>query len=157
MTKQRQQKRILATIPQRAVAIFIDGLIIFAIYFAVAAIVSLTAGSSGLFYFYNSNLVNLGVWFFSFAYFACFESLNQGTPGKHIMGLRVKHLDGRELTGKEAFLRTLLRLVDGFPYFIPYALGAAFASGSDNKQRLGDAVAQSMVVNTRKEQKKHGE
>lgn len=81
------------------------------------------------------------------AYFVAMEGTIGATLGKLAMGIRVVGPDGSKLGGGSAFIRNLARLVDGFPYVIPYVVGAiAVWSDGDTRQRLGDRWAHSVVV-----------
>ena len=68
-------------------------------------------------------------------------------PGKLLLGLRVRSLDGARLTLLDATIRNALRGVDGFPYFIPYLVGAiTIWSDESDRQRLGDRAAKTVVT-----------
>ncbi len=82
-------------------------------------------------------------------YYLLFEALNGGrTPGKAAFGIRVATVDGRPLTLAAVTLRTLLRLVDFLPLL--YAVGAMSVVATSKNQRLGDLVANTVVVRDRK-------
>ena len=82
----------------------------------------------------------------AFAYYVIFEVLAGATVGKMIVNLRVVRLDGERLGLEAAIIRTLLRPIDAFPYFIPYLVGAVAIWGGDNRQRLGDRAAGTIVT-----------
>ena len=77
-------------------------------------------------------------------YFATEAAWGQ-TLGKRLLGLRVAERDGggRPGPGKVA-VRTLLRIVDGFPAF--YLLGLIVMLVTPGKQRVGDLAAGTTVV-----------
>ncbi len=80
-------------------------------------------------------------------YFMVMEASLGATLGKLAMGIRVVKPDGSKLDWGSAFIRNLSRLVDGFPYVIPYLVGAiAVWSDPTTRQRLGDRWAHSVVV-----------
>lgn len=82
-------------------------------------------------------------------YYVVFEALNGGrTPGKAAFGIRVATTDGTPLSLGAVTLRTLMRLVDFLP--AAYAIGAIAISTSARNQRLGDLVANTVVVRDRK-------
>ncbi|MGZ6281557.1 MAG: RDD family protein [Ktedonobacteraceae bacterium] len=58
----------------------------------------------------------------------------------------VTEADSSPITYGAALVRTILLIVDAIPYVIPYLLGAILIWTSDKKQRLGDRVAQTIVV-----------
>lgn len=80
-------------------------------------------------------------------YFVLFEWLASATPGKFAVGIRVRRADGRGRIGfGQSFTRNLARLLDAFPYLIPYIVGAIAVRSSPAKQRLGDRWATTVVV-----------
>lgn len=83
------------------------------------------------------------------AYYVVFEAWLGATPGKLVLGLRVRGLGGARPSPRAAAIRNVLRLVDAFPYVIPY-LVAAVAVWSDHDppapQRLGDRAARTIVT-----------
>ena len=79
-------------------------------------------------------------------YFIAFETAFGGTIGKLVLGLRVRYRDGSPVAIDAALVRNLLRLVDCFPYFIPYLLGAVFIWTGNERQRLGDKLAETIVT-----------
>lgn len=79
-----------------------------------------------------------------FAYPILAEALIGATLGKLLLGLRVVMEDGRAVGLGASAIRNLLRIVDFLPFF--YIAGLAFMASSDKRQRLGDRVAQTLVV-----------
>lgn len=80
-----------------------------------------------------------------YGYYAIFEALWNGqTPGKRAIHLRVITSSGRPITGYEALLRNLVRIVDQIPGF--YAVGLITLFCTERNQRLGDLVADTVVV-----------
>jgi uncharacterized RDD family membrane protein YckC len=80
------------------------------------------------------------------AYFVLLEGAFGATVGKVVLGIRVRALDGTRIGFGAAAIRNLARVVDGFPYLIPYLVGAIAVSRSDIDQRLGDRWAKTVVV-----------
>ncbi len=68
------------------------------------------------------------------------------TVGKLAAGLRVLRVDGRDVGFGGSVVRNLLRLVDAFPFVIPFLLGAIFIWNTGRSQRLGDLAAHTVVV-----------
>ena len=66
------------------------------------------------------------------------------TPGKRIMGLRVVMADGLPVTVAASLSRNLLRAADFLPFM--YALGAVCVLARRDFRRLGDLVADTLVV-----------
>ena len=78
------------------------------------------------------------------------EATLGATVGKLVRGLRVRRHDGSPLGWGGAAVRNVLRLVDGFPYFVPHLLGVLVAyRDRPLRRRLGDRAAGSIVVSTR--------
>ena len=80
------------------------------------------------------------------AYFVLLEGAFGATIGKLVLGIRVRALDGTRIGFGAAAIRNLARVVDGFPYLIPYLVGAIAVSRSETDQRLGDRWAKTVVV-----------
>jgi len=84
-----------------------------------------------------------------FMYFIIAEAVLGATIGKMALGIRVVRLDGLPISWGQSITRNLLRIIDHIPYGIPYLLGAILIWASSAKQRLGDRVAQTVVVRRR--------
>src|SRR5882724_4343371 len=85
-------------------------------------------------------------------YFAFFEWIWNGqTPGKRWLKLRVIREDGRPITFWEAAVRNLVRIFDMLPLApIPfYSIGLICVFISSRDQRVGDAMAGTVVVRER--------
>jgi uncharacterized RDD family membrane protein YckC len=81
-------------------------------------------------------------------YYIVFEALNGGrTPGKAVFGIRVASVDGAPVGLGAVSLRTLMRLVDFLP--AAYAVGAIAIVTNSRNQRLGDMVANTVVIRDR--------
>ncbi len=57
--------------------------------------------------------------------------------------IKVVREDGGKIDMNQAFIRNILRIIDGL---IAYLVGAVLIWRSDKKQRLGDSVAKTVVV-----------
>ncbi|GAC1572554.1 MAG: hypothetical protein NVS3B23_07950 [Candidatus Saccharimonadales bacterium] len=79
-------------------------------------------------------------------YFVVFETIKGATIGKMAAGITVVQVDGSKTTFKKALLRNVVRLVDGFPYVIPYVLGMIIMAVTKKHQRIGDKIAGTIVV-----------
>jgi uncharacterized RDD family membrane protein YckC len=87
----------------------------------------------------------VGSWFLIFP---VIEAINNGqTIGKAIVGVRVKQLNGANAGFGRLLARHLFDFVDYMPFF--GIVGVIVAANTDNKQRVGDLVAQTIVVNSR--------
>jgi uncharacterized RDD family membrane protein YckC len=84
-----------------------------------------------------------------FVYFIVMEALLGATVGKMALGIRVVKLDGSPISWWDSIVRNLWRIIDSIPGVIPYLLGALLILTSPTKQRLGDRLAQTVVVRRR--------
>jgi uncharacterized RDD family membrane protein YckC len=66
------------------------------------------------------------------------------TVGKKLLGIKVVKEDGSPCTYGSTLLRNLLEIIDGLFY---YVVGFIFMASGDKRQRLGDRVAGTVVVN----------
>jgi uncharacterized RDD family membrane protein YckC len=103
----------------------------------------------------NSSSVGLLWLVLAVAYYVVFEGALGTTPGKFPLGLRVRMADGTPCTWRAALVRNVLRVVDMFPYLIPYLVGAIVIwdddsepgeAGPRRRRRLGDRAAGTLVV-----------
>lgn len=138
--KSRSADSGYASLGRRSLAFLIDALLVL-----VLASVVLAVPGAG---FYDDHTVAAGLIFFAvatavFNYFAISEWKWGGrTVGKKALGIRVLTEDGEALGFAAASMRNLLRLVDFFFFLI----GAILIVGTGRRQRLGDQVAQTVVV-----------
>ncbi len=139
----------LAGIGSRFLALVIDTLIQFIIYFIGMIVFALvTVGSYGFSWIPKS----MGIAFFVilvfcvyWGYFALFEAFWKGqTPGKKYAGIRVIKDSGRPINAFESITRNLMRAVDSLPGF--YGVGLATMMLNKQSRRLGDFVAGTIVV-----------
>lgn len=83
-------------------------------------------------------------------YFSLFEAFRNGqTPGKRVMKIRVIKDSGRQITFFEALARNLLRVVDSMPL---YLIGTISILVTKQNKRLGDLVADTIVVHERSDE-----
>jgi uncharacterized RDD family membrane protein YckC len=89
-------------------------------------------------------LVCLAWWLFAMS---ILPTLTGGsTFGMALLHLRVVRMDGSSPSVLRHLARTLLWVVDGFPYFIPGAIGLLCIAVTPTNQRVGDVAAQTIVV-----------
>ncbi len=82
-------------------------------------------------------------------YFAYFESTTGQTIGKSLVSIRVvDQTSGGRVDLLSAFIRNIARIADFLPVF--YILGAIAIESSARKQRIGDMVANTLVVKVQK-------
>ncbi|RQD69471.1 MAG: RDD family protein [Tindallia sp. MSAO_Bac2] len=77
-------------------------------------------------------------------YYVLMEGLVGATLGKMAMGIQVRKLDGSLCGIGPAAVRNVLRIVDALPTL--YIVGIILISNSPMNQRLGDRVANTVVV-----------
>lgn len=83
----------------------------------------------------------------SIVYGFLLEGLYGYTPGKYLLGLVVVKSDGSNYTIGASTLRNLLWLVDSLPTLNLVAIAMIFLT--DENQRVGDLVADTVVVRQR--------
>ena len=127
----------------RALALIIDSLIFGLGACGVLLIVAL--GSGGEFETTGGPawIVNGLFTLIFLAYFVVLEATSGATLGKRVLKLKVVNVDGSPIEMREALIRNVLRIVDGFFF---YLVGAVLIWTNPNKQRLGDRVANTIVV-----------
>ena len=91
--------------------------------------------------------IYLGVILGFFGYYIVLEGLTGQTLGKRVAGVVVVSRDGSPITFGQALTRNLLRLVDGI---LNYAVGLVVMLVSEDRQRIGDHVADTVVVRARR-------
>jgi uncharacterized RDD family membrane protein YckC len=82
---------------------------------------------------------------FALAYYIGFEAITAATPGKMMMGLRVIKVNGEACGLREVLIRNLLRIVDGFFFYVVAVVAIAI---TQKRQRIGDLAAGTLVVAT---------
>jgi uncharacterized RDD family membrane protein YckC len=125
---------------RRAVAIIIDMIVLGIIGWIIAMFVPGATTPEGF------NLVGgpAFLWFFiGIAYYVVMEVQWGGTLGKMALGMKVVTEDGAKLDWGASLIRNILRIVDGFFF---YLVGAIVVWTSKKRQRLGDMVAHTLVV-----------
>ena len=83
--------------------------------------------------------------FGSFVWHLYYETRKQGrTPGKRALGIRVIDARGLPVSLYQSLVRNITRALDFAPMF--YGLAAVVVLGSRSRRRLGDIVADTLVV-----------
>jgi uncharacterized RDD family membrane protein YckC len=75
--------------------------------------------------------------------FSALEARGGQTPGKRLLGLEVRYLDGAPCDGRAAIIRNAFRFLDWFPGI--YMIGGFAIAGNRRRQRLGDQAAGTSV------------
>ena len=136
----------------RGVALGIDAVVWFVLLFvAIYPIAALTGDISTVGGQTDATLqgtpavVAFGLWLgLSLSYHALLEWQYGKTIGKSLVKIRAADADAAALSLRAATVRNLFRLVDFLPAF--YAVGIATVALSDRRRRLGDRVADTIVV-----------
>lgn len=127
---------------RRFVAMFVDGVLLLIMSGPFADIQSgegyLRIGWSGRQLFWPGLI--------AIVYYVLLEGTAGATIGKLATGIRVVNQDGTKLGWTSAIIRNVARVVDAFPYGLPYIVGAVSVWASPSKQRLGDRWANTVVV-----------
>jgi len=71
------------------------------------------------------------------------------TPGKWVLGIRVFGADLRPCGFGRAFVRNLLKFIDGF---FNFTIGILLVALTENWQRVGDMAARTVVIDVRREE-----
>jgi len=162
----------------RAMALLIDTVFMFLLFFAFMIICIIIAGILGLSEGAMTGFVGLilialflFVWFYNFFFE---RGKKAATWGKRMYGLKVVSVDGTRATSRQIFIRNILRAADYLPGvplamlvldneiaflfmatgigLLPvgsYGIGLACCFFTKKFQRVGDLVANTVVVHTR--------
>lgn len=97
----------------------------------------------------------IGAWFGGlialfgfFAYFIYLEGSTGQTLGKRLVGLVVVTAEGGQVGYRDAAIRNVVRVVDALPAF--YLVGLAVILFTSRSRRVGDIVADTVVVRSRR-------
>ena len=80
------------------------------------------------------------------AYLTAMTAATGRTVGKLLTGIKVVGQDGGRVGAGPALTRSLLWVVDDFPYIIPGVVGFSVAAADNARRRVGDRVAKTVVV-----------
>lgn len=85
-------------------------------------------------------VLNFVIWL---GYFVGLEATQGATVGKMALGMKVVDADGNNIAMGASVIRNLLRIVD---YLFCGIVGIVLIATSDQRQRLGDRVATTFVI-----------
>lgn len=129
-----------AGVGSRLVAQLVDGVIV-AVLTVLAVLAPQPFGDGTVALMVGVSLV----FFVHIGYFALWEGLWDGrTPGKRALRLRVLRQDGSPITGTEALIRNVLRIVDLLP--VAGMIGIVSMLVTRRDQRIGDLAAGTVVI-----------
>jgi len=127
---------------RRFVALLIDGLITALAWMPFAE----TSSVDGVYSIRWDGMDFVTLLALTLAYFVVLEGAFGATIGKVVLGIRVRRPDGSRIGFGPALIRNLARVVDAFPYVIPYLVGGIAVIRSDTDQRFGDRWAKTVVI-----------
>lgn len=123
----------------RFVATVLDTIVLVAIGYLIAMLFGMTTASG-----FNLQGGPALLWFLiGLAYFVVLEAEFGWTLGKRAVGIEVRTEDGGSIDYSNSLIRNVLRVIDGLFF---YLVGAVFIFLSDEQQRLGDRVGDTVVV-----------
>ncbi|MFP8952849.1 RDD family protein [Natrialbaceae archaeon A-arb3/5] len=127
-------------IGQRFLAFLVDSVIL-GLISGVLVVIGALLGEIG---FLLMSVVVLAV---SITYILLLEGIYGYTPGKYLLGLVVVKSDGSDCTIGASILRNLALIIDNLPF--AYIIGIALILITDENKRVGDFVADTVVVKQR--------
>ncbi len=80
-------------------------------------------------------------------YHAALEGIWGVTAGKWFLQIVVVAEDLTAVGARRSLIRNIMRSVDALPFIVPYLLGVFVARANPNRQRWGDQLAKTIVVN----------
>jgi uncharacterized RDD family membrane protein YckC len=129
---------------RRVLATIVDGVVLGLLFFVMSMLFGSSSAQGGQ---VNASLNGLPFLIYLvlvIAYYVLMEGYLGQTVGKMLLGIKVVREGTGEVPGLQgAAIRTVLRIVDGFFFYL-----VAFISvlASSKNQRLGDMVANTLVV-----------
>ncbi len=137
----------IARLGDRALAVVLDGLLLVSVFAAIGMLVARRFGGATESGFSLNGVPALitigGTLVAGFLYYWLFEGLFSATLGKGLMEIRVRKIDGRGCGLGASLIRNLVRVIDALAV---YLVGFIVALLSKTRQRLGDRVAGTVVV-----------
>lgn len=137
----------LASLGDRLIAVILDLLLVGAVFAIAGMWLALRWGGltrSGFSLEGKPALATMAVTALAaFLYYWLCEGLFGATLGKGIIGIVVRQVGGRRCSLSASLVRNLLRIVDGLAV---YLVGFLIAIFSKSRQRLGDHVAKTVVL-----------
>ncbi|MFK8038575.1 MAG: RDD family protein [Crocinitomicaceae bacterium] len=142
-----------ATLLNRGLALLIDFVVKFAYIFLIIILLGLFFNDLSLFDNETASIIGLYVfiWVPITFYSLILEYFLKGqTIGKLALGIRVVSLNGQNAKFNDYVMRWIFRIVDF--WFSAGGIGSILISTSENAQRIGDVLAQTIVVKTKADQ-----
>ena len=140
----------ISRLGDRLIAVILDTLLIGAAFAVIGMFVASKLGgvtAKGFSMEGKPAIITIGLTIiFGFLYYWILEGLLGATLGKAMIGIKVIKRDGTKCDLRSSLIRNLLRIIDGLGV---YLLGFFIALFSKFRQRLGDHLANSVVVEAR--------
>lgn len=131
----------------RAAAVIVDALVALVVIGAVVGVLAGQAHHSGGSIGFDLHGWAAAVWVaLSLGYWTVCERLWGMTLGKRLFSIRVEGQQGGRPTWRQSAIRNVLRLLDAFPYVLPYLLGFVVARTNAERRRIGDRLAGTRVT-----------
>jgi len=124
---------------RRAVAVIIDSILLFVVGYVIAAATGNTTEAG----FHMQGAPAIVFFAIALGYYIVMEAMSGATIGKRVMGLKVVKQSGEPLDWQASIVRNLMRIIDGFFFYLVGAVTVWFSKG---RQRLGDMAAHTKVV-----------
>ncbi len=125
----------------RLIAGLID-LVILVLMNALVALLLSPVASAGV-QVLSPAIIGVGLFF---VYSIGLEGILGATIGKMLMGQKIVKTNGFPIDLPAAIIRNILRPIDAIPFFLPYLTGIILIQSSSKRQRLGDRLANTVVV-----------
>lgn len=125
---------------QRFGAFFLDTILVTVIFAVLGGIGLLLGETIAMVLLLIASLIAV-------AYKFVLEGVYGYTIGKYVLGLVVVKTDGTNIGMVDSLIRNLLLIVDNLP--TAYLIGIALIFMTDENQRVGDIVADTVVVSSR--------
>ena len=124
---------------KRLVALLIDGVLLQLVTVLITRLMISSNPEVGI-----NPLAFVLIFAINIGYYVVLEKIQGATLGKQVMGIKVVKTDGSPLDWTAALIRNLLRIVDALP--VAYIVGIILINNSPIKQRFGDRIANTVVV-----------
>lgn len=120
----------------------------------VSVILGIALGVAAAVTFQSLGMTYVGAFLGLFGYFIVLEGLFGQTLGKRLFGIVVVSSDGSPITFGQSLVRNLLRIVDGI---LNYAVALVVMLTNQDRKRVGDFAANTVVVRARRDGPPTGE
>ncbi|MGZ4903311.1 MAG: RDD family protein [Halobacteriota archaeon] len=141
----RPSKGIIAPLSSRFLAVLIDMFLVGVVIFPLSLFFSIeplqhAVGMPTLWFFIGWGVTLI-------VYHAVLEGIWGVTLGKWLLQIAVVAEDFKAAGTRRSLIRNVMRSIDAFPFVVPYLLGVLVARASPNRQRWGDRLAKTIVIN----------